>query len=78
MQYRISSKSDIDKRERKVELKATAKSFRIGKTTLVSWKQKLEPERARNKSATKIDMEALKEDVMNYPDSHIFMKGRSG
>ena len=48
----------------------TAKRFGIGKTTLVRWNQRLLPLENRNKPATKIDMDALKEDIKTYPDAY--------
>jgi transposase len=48
----------------------TAKRFGIGKTTLVRWHQRLEPVKNRNKPATKIDMETLKQDIETYPDAY--------
>jgi transposase len=38
--------------------------------TLFRWQNKLEPCLTRNKPATKIDMDALKEDVELYPDDY--------
>lgn len=48
----------------------TAKYFGIGKTTLVRWQRRLYPLLSRNKSATAINMDLLKEDVEKYPDSY--------
>lgn len=48
----------------------TAKRFGIGKTTLVRWHQRLEPLMNRDKSATKVDMSVLKQDIENHPDSY--------
>ena len=68
----------IDFRIKVLKLKAeegftyeeTAKRFGIGKTTLVRWHRRLEPLLSRNKPATSIDMELLKQDVEKYPDSY--------
>ena len=48
----------------------TAKRFGIGKTTLVRWHQRLDPLMNRHKAATKIDMEASKQDIETYPDAY--------
>ena len=56
------------KTEEKLSYEETAKRFKIGKTTLVRWHRKLEPQTTRNKPATKINMEALKQDLNDYPD----------
>ncbi len=46
----------------------TSERFDIPIRTLFRWQNKLEPCLTRNKPATKIDMEALKKDVEQYPD----------
>lgn len=38
--------------------------------SVVRWIRKVEPPRTRNKPATKIDMEALAQDVREYPDAY--------
>ena len=58
------------KTEEKLSYEETANRFKIGKTTLVRWYRKLEPQTTRNKPATKIDMEALKQDLNDYPDGY--------
>ena len=58
------------KTEKKLSYEETAKYFKIGKTTLVRWKNRLEPKKTREKGATKIDMEKLKKDVELYPDAY--------
>ena len=46
------------------------KRFCLSKTTVFKWSKKLVPQEGRNRAATKIDMEALKRDVKQYPDSY--------
>lgn len=58
------------KTEEKLSYEETTKRFKIGKTTLVRWHRKLEPQTTRNKPATKINMEALKQDLNDYPDGY--------
>ena len=58
------------KEKEKLTYDETAKRFQIGKTTLVRWHTKLEPQLKRNKPATKINMEALTQDVEKYPDAY--------
>ncbi|MGX6959755.1 MAG: IS630 transposase-related protein, partial [Rickettsia endosymbiont of Pentastiridius leporinus] len=41
----------------------SSKFFGISKTTILKWEKKLVPKVGSNKPATKINMEALKEDV---------------
>ena len=58
------------KEKEKLTYDETAKRFQIGKTTLVRWHTKLEPQLTRNKPATKINMEALKQDLIEHPDAY--------
>ena len=58
------------KEENKLTFEETAKRFNIPVRTLFRWQQRVEPVTRRNKPATKIDMEALKEDVAEYPDAY--------
>ena len=58
------------KEKEKLTYDEAAKRFQIGKTTLVRWHKKLEPQLTRNKPATKINMEALKQDLIEYPDAY--------
>jgi transposase len=44
--------------------------FGISTRTLYRWKKNIAPTRKRNRSATKIDMEALKKHVDEYPDAY--------
>lgn len=68
----------IDFRKKVLEIKEkerltqeeTAKRFQIGKTTLIRWHKKIEPQKRRNKPVTKINMDALKKDIEGYPDAY--------
>lgn len=48
----------------------TRRRFHMGIATLFRWQRKIEPCVKRNKPATKIDMEKLKEDVEKHPDDY--------
>lgn len=48
----------------------TAKRFGVAIASLVRWTNKLEPQRTRYKPATKINMQALKQDILDYPDAY--------
>ena len=48
----------------------TADRFGISRQTVYNWSKRLEPKLTRNKPATKINMEALVEDVEKYPDAY--------
>jgi len=54
-----------------LSITAVAKRFGVSSRSVVSWLQRLEPKTKRNKPATKIDMDALVEDVKKYPDSYL-------
>lgn len=60
---------DIKNKEN-LSFEELATRFGVGKSTLVRWCRNLEPQKNRNKPATKIDMEALKQDVELYPDAY--------
>lgn len=55
----------------KLSIREASRRFGISFRSVVSWLQRLEPKMKRNKPATKIDMEALKEDVEKYPDAYL-------
>ena len=48
----------------------TAERFYVGVASVVRWAQKPKPQTNRNKPATKINMEALKKDILLYPDAY--------
>lgn len=48
----------------------TAQRFKIGLASLVRWARQIEPATTRHKPAVKIDMQALAEDVRQYPDAY--------
>lgn len=56
------------KKAEELTLEETASRFKIGIASLVRWKINPTPKKTRNKKATKLDMQALSEDVKNYPD----------
>lgn len=74
----------VDFRRRVLEIKMkenltcdeTSKRFGIGINSVVRWSKKLEPQRTRNKPATKINMEALKRDIGSYPDAYQYERAQ--
>ncbi len=56
------------RKKEKLTYEQTSKRFGVAIRTLFNWAKKLEPEKTRNKPATKIDMKALKKDVEENPD----------
>ena len=55
----------------KLSFISVGKRFGVCAQSVFRWSKKLEPKRTRNKPPTKIDMNALKEDVEKYPDGYI-------
>jgi len=53
-----------------------AQRFGIGLATLMRWTKRLEPCATRNKPATKIDADALRRDVAQYPDAYQFERAQ--
>ena len=68
----------LDFRERVMDYKAkegltfeqTSHHFGVGIRTLFRWNKVLSPCRHRQKPATKIDMDALKADIQDWPDDY--------
>jgi transposase len=58
------------KAEEGLSFAVTSKRFKIGKNTLFLWSKEITPQPKRNKPATKVNMEALKEDIKRYPDAY--------
>jgi transposase len=48
----------------------TAERFCVGLASIVRWSKRPEPQKRRYKAPTKINMEALKEDIALYPDAY--------
>lgn len=69
----------VDFREKVLSIKASENltyeeasiRFKVGKASIMRWSKKIAPQRTRYKPATKIDMEALKRDVEEYPDAYL-------
>lgn len=72
MTYSIDFRKKVLKirQEEGLSLEAVALRFGVGKASVMRWLVHLEPQKTRNKRATKIDMNALKKDVEHYPDSY--------
>lgn len=58
------------KAEEGLSFSATSERFKIGKNTLFLWSKHITPQLKRNKPATKVNMEALKDDINRYPDAY--------
>jgi len=67
----------LELREREgLSYEETAKRFGIGQASLIRWVKKIEPQTTRNKPATKIDMDALAQDVALDPDAYQFERAQ--
>ncbi len=68
----IPSKSAYYQVKKGDTLVSIAKRFGVALTSVMRWSNNIESIKKRNKPATKIDMEALKRDVEQYPDAYQF------
>ena len=59
------------KEKEDLTIEETAERFGVGVASIARWKKKPEPEKTRNKAATKIDMDALAKDLEENPDSFL-------
>ena len=53
-----------------------SKRFKISTTTISRWKKEISPTVGRNKRPIKIENEALKQDIQDYPDSYSYERAR--
>jgi transposase len=58
------------KAKKNLSIRELSKRMDIGVTTIVRWRRNITPKTTRNKPATKIDMDGLKQDVKDYPDGY--------
>jgi len=58
------------RRQENLSMAEVAQRFDVGLASVMRWSKNLESKPTRNKPATKIDMEALKRDVEQYPDGY--------
>lgn len=58
------------KQREHLSFEATAKRFGVGKMSVLRWSKQIEAQRHRQKPATKINMEVLKQDVEQDPDAY--------
>ena len=72
MTYSIDFRRKVlsDREKEDLTIAEVAEWFCVGVATVVRWLKRLEPQRRRNKPATKIDRIALARDVREYPDSY--------
>lgn len=56
--------------QEQLSFEETAERFGVNKSSVFRWSKRLEAKRTRQKPSSKIDMEALKQDVEHYPDAY--------
>lgn len=73
MTYPLSYRQQVfaHKEKKGLTFEQTGALFDVPIRTLFRWQRKLEPCTRRNKPATKINMQALAEDVNQYPDAYL-------
>ena len=73
MTYSLDMRKQVLKvrREECLSMAKVAKRFGLSLASVMRWSKTLEPVTKRKKTATKIDMEALKRDVEKYPDAYL-------
>lgn len=78
MSYSLEFRVHVFKLKQKEQLtfQQTSDRFGIPIRTLFRWQKRLEPKTTRNKPSTKIDMEALRKDVKETPDSYQYERAR--
>lgn len=65
-------KKVLAKLEEGKSLREVAAQFEIDKNTIVEWKKRLEPKTTRPRQPSKIDDQALRDDVEKHPDDYQF------
>jgi transposase len=58
------------KEKEKMSFESISKRFGVGKNTVFVWTKKISPLKNRNKTPTKIPIDRLKEDVVQYSDAY--------
>ena len=64
------------KTSRSLTYRETSELFGLNIRTLFRWKKNMQPKGTRNKPATKVDMEALKQDVIHNPDRYQYERAQ--
>ena len=71
MSYPIHFRKKIlAKLEEGQSIRAVAQHFEINKNTIVEWKKRIEIKRTRPRKPSKVDDDALRADVEQYPDDY--------
>ena len=78
MTYPLEFRRHVQKVQQELKLndEETAKRFCIGINSVRRWRVRVEPHLKRNKPATKIDMQALEQDVKDRPDDYQYERAQ--
>lgn len=78
MAYSLDFRKQVFKVKQKENLtfQELSDRFDIPIRTLFRWQKRIEPKSKRDKPATKIDMDALDEDVKQHPDSYQYERAK--
>ena len=69
-------KKILAKLEEGYSIRAVALQFEIDKNTIVNWKKRIEVKRTRPRKPSKIDDQALRDDVEKYPDDYQYERAQ--
>lgn len=64
------------KEDEQLSFSEVAERFKVSRDTVFRWSKNIIAKTKRNKPATKIDMELLKLDVMQYPDAYLYERAK--
>jgi len=64
------------RRKEGLTLAKAAARFDVGLASVSRWCKRVEPQKTRNKPATKISSEALMQDVRDYPDAYQYERAQ--
>ena len=75
IQYRYELSNTFQKKilaklEEGQSIRSVAQHFEINKNTIVEWKKRIEIKRTRPRKPSKVDDDALRADVEQYPDDY--------
>ena len=66
----------LAKLEEGYSIRAVAAQFEINKNTIVEWKKRIEIKKTRVRKPSKINDDALREDVEKYPDAYQYERAQ--
>ena len=76
MAYNLQFINKVLKLRSELSIQKLSKKFNISTRTIQNWIQGKLPTGKRNKHNVKLDLELLREDVKNYPDSYQYERAK--